>query len=89
MKPIDKSLLLFGDGIMSSNMEKENVTENRKQIIARLAYDFPVLRARLGISQEEMSAKIDVAADLQCDRKRQERYVMDDISCACCGIPKQ
>ena len=30
MKPIDKSLLLFGDGIMSSNMEKENVTEKKK-----------------------------------------------------------
>lgn len=41
-----------------SNMERENVTENRKQLIARLAYDLPVLRARLGISQEEMAAKV-------------------------------
>ena len=39
-------------------IHKEEGNEDRKQLIARLTYDLPVLRARLGISQEELAEKI-------------------------------
>lgn len=39
-------------------MGKEKDIDNRKALIARLTYDLPVLRARLGISQEELAEKI-------------------------------
>lgn len=33
----------------------------REKLIARLTYDLPVLRARLGISQEELTTKIGIS----------------------------
>ncbi len=46
---------------MNNQMEKDNVADNRKRLIARLTYDLPVLRARLGISQEELEKKIGIS----------------------------
>ena len=46
---------------MNNQKEKDNVADNRKRLIARLTYDLPVLRARLGISQEEMAEKIGIS----------------------------
>ncbi len=47
---------------MKGQKEGESrVDIRRKQLIARLTYDLPVLRARLGISQEELAAKIGIS----------------------------
>ena len=46
---------------MEKHRETFNDTDNRKRLIARLTYDLPVLRARLGISQEELATKIGVS----------------------------
>ena len=46
---------------MEKHRESFNDTDNRKRLIARLTYDLPVLRARLGISQEELATKIGVS----------------------------
>lgn len=46
------------------NRQKENesrIDYKRKQLIARMTYDLPVLRARLRISQEELATKIGVS----------------------------
>ena len=43
---------------MNIHIEKGKTANNRKQLIARLTYDLPVLRARLGVSQEELAEKI-------------------------------
>lgn len=34
---------------------------NKKELISRLTYDLPVLRARLGISQAELASKIGIS----------------------------
>ena len=46
---------------MNNQNEKDNVADNRKRLIARLTYDLPVLRARLGISQEELAELIGIS----------------------------
>lgn len=43
---------------MNTYTEKGKAADNRKKLIARLTYDLSVLRARLGVSQEELAAKI-------------------------------
>lgn len=46
---------------MNSRTESKNHTDARKQLIAKLIYDLPVLRARLGVSQEELAEKIGIS----------------------------
>lgn len=46
---------------MNSQKESKYQTDNRKQLIAKLMYDLPVLRVRLGFSQEELAEKIGVS----------------------------
>ncbi len=42
-----------------NSIEKE--MDNRKDLISRLTYDLPVLRARLGISQAELAERIGIS----------------------------
>ena len=46
---------------MNSRIESKYRTEARKQLVAKLTYDLPVLRARLGVSQEELAEKIGIS----------------------------
>ena len=43
---------------MNKHIGKNNIDVERKQLIAKLAYDLPVLRARLGITQKELAEKV-------------------------------
>lgn len=48
---------------MNKLTDNDNLVSNntRKQLTERLAYDLPVLRARLGISQETLAEKIGIS----------------------------
>lgn len=46
---------------MSGHTEGKNQTDTRKELIAKLTYDLPVLRARLSVSQEELAEKIGIS----------------------------
>lgn len=43
------------------NKDNSEISNNKKSLVMRLTYDLPVLRARLGISQEELAAKIGIS----------------------------
>ena len=40
---------------------ESNIDVKRKQLIAKLTYDLPVLRARIGVSQEKLAEKIGIS----------------------------
>lgn len=46
---------------MSGHTDGKNRKDARKNLIAKLTYDLPVLRARLSVSQEELAEKIGIS----------------------------
>lgn len=67
-----------------------NENERRQEIIKKLTYELPVLRARIGASQAEIADRMGISRQTYCGIENgKKRDELDYMRCIVCRVSQQ